>query len=85
MRAERFELPASTFMVIWLVAARNTGSAVFNGQGLLAASTTNEVEVSGKVRFSPWRNSSNSFLKGFSFGGAAEHSRSKGLGERIEL
>src|ERR1700733_13106542 len=40
---------------------------VFNGQGLLTASTTNEVEVTGKVRFSPWRNSSNSFLKGFSF------------------
>jgi phosphate-selective porin len=58
---------------------------VFNGQGLLAASTTNEVEVSGKVRFSPWRNSSNSFLKGFSFGGAAEHSRSKGLANELSF
>jgi phosphate-selective porin len=58
---------------------------VFNGQGLLTASTTNEVEVSGKVRFSPWRNSSNSFLKGFSFGGAAEHSRSKGLANELSF
>jgi len=58
---------------------------VFNGQGLLNLSTTNEVEVTGKVRFSPWKNSSNSFLKGFSFGGAAEHSRSKGLANELSF
>ena len=58
---------------------------VFNGQGLLNLSTTNEVEVTGKVRFSPWKNSSNSWLKGFSFGGAAEHSRSKGLANELSF
>ncbi len=58
---------------------------IFNGQGLLTASTTNEVEVTGKVRFSPWRNSSNSFLKGFSFGGAAERSRSRGLSNELSF
>jgi phosphate-selective porin len=58
---------------------------VFNGQGLLNLSTTNEVEVTGKVRFSPWKNSSNSWLKGLSFGGAAEHSRSKGLANELSF
>jgi phosphate-selective porin len=58
---------------------------IFNGQGLLTASTTNEVEVSGRLRFSPWKNSSNSWLKGFSFGGAAEHSRSKGLANELSF
>src|ERR1700691_5254407 len=52
---------------------------IFNGQGLLTASTTNEVEVTGRVRFAPWKDTDSIFLKGFSFGGSAEHSRSKGL------
>ena len=58
---------------------------IFNGQGLLTASTTNEVEVTGKVRISPWRTSSNPWLKGFSFGGAAEHSRSRGLSNELSF
>ena len=58
---------------------------VFNGQGLLTASTTNEVEVTGKVRFSPWKDSDNHWLKGFSFGGAAEHSRSRGLSNELSF
>jgi len=58
---------------------------IFNGQGLLNASTTNEVEVTGRLRFSPWKNSSNSWLKGLSFGGAAEHSRSKGLANELSF
>jgi phosphate-selective porin len=58
---------------------------VFNGQGLLNLSTTNEVEVTGKVRFSPWKDSDNHWLKGFSFGGAAEHSRSKGLANELSF
>ncbi len=58
---------------------------IFNGQGLLNLSTTNEVEVTGKVRFSPWKSSSNTWLKGLSFGGAAEHSRSKGLANELSF
>lgn len=51
---------------------------LFNGQGLLTSGTTNEPEVVGRLRFSPWKNSHGS-AKGLSFGGSAEHSRSKGL------
>jgi phosphate-selective porin len=58
---------------------------IFNGQGLLANSTTNEVEVSGRVRFSPWKNSDSHLLKGLSFGGSAEHSRSKGLANELSF
>jgi phosphate-selective porin len=58
---------------------------VFNGQGLLAASTTNEVEVTGRVRFAPFQDSSNSWLKGFLFGGSAEHSRSKALANELSF
>jgi len=54
-------------------------AGLFNGQGLLTSGTTNEPEVVGRVRFSPWKNSKDSSLKGLSFGGSAEHSRSKGL------
>jgi phosphate-selective porin len=58
---------------------------IFNGQGLLANSTTNEIEVTGRARFSPWRNTDSSFLKGLSFGGSAEHSRSKGLANELSF
>jgi phosphate-selective porin len=58
---------------------------IFNGQGLLTASTTNEVEVTGRVRFSPWKDSDSHWLKGFSFGGSAEHSRSKGLANELSF
>jgi len=54
-------------------------AGIFNGQGLLTNGTTNEPEVVGRVRFSPWLQSDSHWLKGFSFGGSAEHSRSKGL------
>jgi phosphate-selective porin len=54
-------------------------AGIFNGQGLLTSGTTNEPEVVGRLRFSPWLKSDNPMLKGLSFGGSAEHSRSKGL------
>jgi len=55
----------------------------FNGQGVLASGTTNEPEIVGRLRFSPFRNGDNTWLKGIGFGGSYEHSRSKGLaGER---
>ena len=37
---------------------------VFNGKGLLANDTTNEVEVVGRVRFAPWKQSDSPWLKG---------------------
>jgi phosphate-selective porin len=52
---------------------------LFNGQGLLTSGTTNEPEVVGRVRFTPWRNTDIDLLKSFAFGGSFEHSRSKGL------
>jgi hypothetical protein len=52
---------------------------LFNGQGLLTSGTTNEPEVVGRLRFTPWKNSKDSAIKGLSFGGSFEHSRSKGL------
>jgi len=58
---------------------------IFNGQGLLAAGTTNEPEVVGKVRFAPWKQSENRWAKGFSLGGSAEHSRSKGLASELSF
>jgi phosphate-selective porin len=58
---------------------------VFNGQGLLASSTTNELEFVGRLRFSPWKNSDIELLKNLSFGGSYEHSRSKGLANELSF
>lgn len=58
---------------------------LFNGQGLLQTGTTNEPEVIGKIRFSPWRQSESPWLKGFAVGGSAEHSRSKGLASELSF
>jgi phosphate-selective porin len=52
---------------------------LFNGQGLVTSGTTNEPEVVGRLRVSPWKQSDNIWLNGLAFGGSAEHSRSKGL------
>jgi len=52
---------------------------LFNGQGLLTAGTTNEPEVVGRLRFTPWKLSKSTAVKELSFGGSIEHSRSKGL------
>ena len=58
---------------------------LFNGQGLIQSGTTNEPEVVGKVRFSPWKQSENRWLKGLAVGGSAEHSRSKGLASELSF
>ena len=58
---------------------------VFNGQGLIQNGTTNEPEITGKVRFIPWRQSGNSWLKGFALGGSVEHSRSKALANELSF
>jgi phosphate-selective porin len=52
---------------------------LFNGEGLLASGTTNEPEVVGRLRFSPFKNTQINFLNGFGFGGSYEHSRARGL------
>jgi phosphate-selective porin OprO and OprP len=58
---------------------------IFNGKGLIANNTTNEVEVVGRVRFAPWKNSDSPWLKGLSFGGSAEHSRSRALSGELSF
>ncbi|MGD0270514.1 MAG: porin [Candidatus Sulfotelmatobacter sp.] len=58
---------------------------LFNGQGLLTSGTTNEPEVVGRVRFTPWKNTKNNEIKGLSFGGSFEHSRSKGLANELSF
>jgi phosphate-selective porin len=57
----------------------------FNGKGLIANNTTNEPEFVGRVRFYPWKNSSNSMLKGVAFGGSLQHSRSRGLSNELSF
>ncbi len=51
----------------------------FNGQGILESGTTNEPEIVGRLRFSPWKQSIHTGLRGFALGGSVDHSRSKGL------
>jgi phosphate-selective porin len=58
---------------------------IFNGKGLLTTNTTNEVEVVGRVRFAPWKDSDNIWLKGLSFGGSAQHGRSRGLSSEVSF
>ena len=58
---------------------------VFNGQGILQSGTTNEPEYMGRLRFSPWRQSIHTGLKGFGFGGSIEHSRSKALAGELSF
>jgi len=54
-------------------------AGAFNGQGLLASGTTNEPELVGRLRFTPWKNAGIPALSKLSFGGSIEHSRSAGL------
>jgi hypothetical protein len=60
-------------------------AGAFNGQGILETGTTNDPEFMGRVRFSPWRQSIHTGLKGFGFGGSIEHSRSKALAGELSF
>lgn len=60
-------------------------AGVFNGKGIIANNTTNELEVVGRLRFSPWKKSKDSFVKGFSFGGSISHGRSRGLSNELSF
>ena len=57
----------------------------FNGQGILESGTTNEPEIVGRLRFSPWKQSIHTGLKGFALGGSIDHSRSKGLAGELSF
>jgi len=51
----------------------------FNGKGILAANTTNEPEILGRLRFYPWRKRKDSVIQGLSFGGSIGRGRTRGL------
>ncbi len=58
-------------------------AGAFNGKGTLANNTTGEPEGVWRLRFYPWRHSSNEWLQGFAFGGAFTHGRAKGLSSEV--
>ena len=60
-------------------------AGVFNGQGILESSTTNEPEVTGRIRLTPWRRSAISGLKGLHIGGSFDHGRSKALANELSF
>jgi len=49
----------------------------FNGRGFLKLNDTSTPESVLRLRFSPWRNTSNQWLKGLGFGGAVTDGRSR--------
>jgi phosphate-selective porin len=51
----------------------------FNGKGYALVNTTNQPEVVGRLRFYPWRKTTNHWLKEFAFGGSLDFARSRGL------
>lgn len=59
-------------------------AGIFNGKGLIANNTTNELEDVGRLRFTPFKKHK-SFAKGFSFGGSISHGRSRGLSNELSF
>jgi phosphate-selective porin len=51
----------------------------FNGKGILAADTTNEPEIIGRLRFYPWRKKKDALFQGLSFGASMGRGRTRGL------
>jgi phosphate-selective porin len=51
----------------------------FNGKGILAADTTNEPEIIGRLRFYPWRKKKGSLFQGLAFGGSIGRGRTRAL------
>jgi phosphate-selective porin len=60
-------------------------AGIFNGKGLVANNTTNEPEFDARLRIAPWKNSSDSLLKGFAVGGSINHARSRGLSNELSF
>jgi phosphate-selective porin len=58
---------------------------LFNGKGIITNNTTNEPEITGRIRVYPFKTSSNDMLKGFAIGGSVEHSRSRGLSNELSF
>jgi phosphate-selective porin len=58
---------------------------LFNGQGLLTSGTTNEPEVVGRLRVSPFKLTQIPWLQELAVGGSFEHSRSKGLANEMSF
>jgi len=54
-------------------------AGAFNGKGYAIANTTNQPEFIGRLRFYPWRKSTNNWFKQFAFGGSFDLARSRGL------
>jgi len=50
----------------------------FNGKGYAAANTTNQPEIIGRLRFYPFRKTTNSWFRELAFGGAFDRARSRG-------
>jgi len=57
----------------------------FNGKGPLAANTTSEPEVIGRLRIYPFRAVGDSLLQGLAIGGAYGHGRSRGLSNEMSF
>lgn len=54
-------------------------AGAFNGKGILTNNTTNEPELIGRVRFSPWKKKKDSVVQGLVLGASIGHGRSRGL------
>jgi phosphate-selective porin len=53
-------------------------AGAFNGKGYSTVNTTNQPEAIGRLRFYPFRKSTNSWIREFAFGGALDYGRSRG-------
>ena len=51
----------------------------FNGKGILAANTTNQPEIIGRLRFYPWRKKKDNIFQGLAFGGSIGWGRTCGI------
>jgi phosphate-selective porin OprO/OprP len=60
-------------------------TGIFNGKGLLANNTNGTPESVARVRFTPGKNSKNSWINQFSFGSAAAMGRNAGASARSIL
>ena len=57
----------------------------FNGKGLLAANTTNQPEVIGRIRIYPFKSGDNTMLQGLAVGGAIGEGRSRALSNELSF
>ncbi len=60
-------------------------AGAFNGRGGVTANITNQPEFVGRLRFYPWRNSKNEWLRQLAFGGSTSYGRSRGLSNDVSF